>query len=246
MDRMVYLAMTGARQMLLQQAAASNNLANAASPGFRADLEAFRAMPVFGDGLPSRVYAMAERPAVNFEPGTLETTGNDLDIAVDGEGFFAVQARDGTEAYTRGGDLKLTSTGQLETGNGLPVLGNGGPIALPPSESLLIASDGTVSVRPVGQTSEALAIIDRLKLVRPVLTDLVKGEDGLFRLKNGTNIEADASVRVVQGALETSNVNSVAEMINMITYQRNYELQVKAMQAAAENDDAASQLLRVA
>jgi flagellar basal-body rod protein FlgF len=246
MDRMVYLAMTGARQMLMQQSAASNNLANASTPGFRADLEAFRAMPVFGPGEPTRVYAMAERPAVNFTPAALQTTGNDLDVAVDGDGFFAVVARDGTEAYTRGGDFKLNANGQLETGNGLPVLGNGGPVALPPAESMLIASDGTVSIRPVGQGSDALATIDRLKLVKPDLKQLVKGEDGLFRLKSGANAEADASVRVVQGALEGSNVNAVSEMVNMITYQRNYELQVKAMQTAQENDAAATQLMRVA
>lgn len=246
MDRMVYLAMTGARQMLMQQAAASNNLANAASPGFRADLEAFRAMPVFGPGQPSRVYAMAERPAVNFQPGSLETTGNDLDVAVDGEGFLAVQAADGTEAYTRAGDLRLNANGMLETGNGRPVLGNGGPVAIPPAEAVVIAADGTISIRPVGQGSEALVVVDRLKLVRPDTGELYKGEDGLFRQKNGTNLEADAAVRVVQGALESSNVNSVSEMINMMTYQRNFELQVKAMQTAEKNDAAMSQLMRMA
>lgn len=246
MDRMVYLAMTGARQMLMQQAAASNNLANAASPGFRADLEAFRAMPVFGPGQPSRVYAMAERPAVNFRPGSLETTGNDLDVAVDGEGFLAVQAADGTEAYTRAGDLRLNGNGMLETGNGRPVLGNGGPVAIPPAESIVIAADGTISIRPVGQGSEALVVVDRLKLVRPDTRELHKGEDGLFRQKNGANPEADASVRVVQGALESSNVNSVSEMINMMTYQRNFELQVKAMQTAEKNDAAMAQLMRMA
>ncbi len=246
MDRMLYLAMTGARQMLMQQAAASNNLANAASPGFRADLEAFRAMPVFGPGQPSRVYAMAERPAVNFQPGTLETTGNDLDVAVDGEGFLAVQAADGTEAYTRAGDLRLNGNGMLETGNGRPVLGNGGPVAMPPAESIVIAADGTVSIRPVGQGSDALVTVDRLKLVKPDTKELYKGEDGLFRQKSGADLEADASVRVVQGALETSNVNAVAEMINMITYQRNFELQVKAMQSAEKNDTAMSSLLRMA
>ncbi|MFO1435228.1 MAG: flagellar basal-body rod protein FlgF [Gammaproteobacteria bacterium] len=246
MDRMVYLAMTGARQMLMQQAAASNNLANAATPGFRADLEAFRAMPVFGPGQPTRVYAMAERPAVDFKPGSIETTGNDLDVAVDGEGLLAVQARDGTEAYTRAGDLKLTANGQLETGNGLPVIGNGGPVAIPPSETMVIGNDGTVSIRPVGQGSDALVVADRLKLVKPDLKELVKGEDGLFRLKSGANADADASVRVIQGALESSNVNAVSEMINMITYQRNYETQIKAMHSAEELDTAAAQLVRVA
>jgi len=246
MDRMVYLAMSGAKQMLTAQAAASHNLANATTPGFRADLEAFRAMPLFGPGAPSRVYAMTERPAVNFEHGTIETTGNDLDVAVDGEGFIAVQAADGTEAYTRAGDLRLTGNGLLETGNGRPVLGNGGPVAIPPAEALMIGVDGTISIRPVGQSGDTLAQVDRIKLVNPLIDQLVKGEDGLFRLKDGKTAEAEATVRMVQGALETSNVNAVAEMINMITYQRNFELQVRAMRTAEENDAATTQLMRVA
>ena len=164
MDRMIYLAMSAAEQMMNGQALASHNLANANTVGFKADFEAARAMPVYGNGLPTRAYAMLERPGVSFAPGSIETTGNDLDVAVNGDGFIAVLAPDGSEAYSRAGDLQLSVNGQLMTGAGRPVLGNGGPIALPPAESVTIGVDGTISVRPVGQEASTLAQVDRIKL----------------------------------------------------------------------------------
>lgn len=245
MDRMVYLAMSGAKQALAAQAAVAHNLANAATTGFRADLSALRSMPVFGPGHASRVFALAERPGVDFTPGTLVQTGNPLDVAVDGEGFIAVLAPDGTEAYTRAGDLRLTGNGQLQTAAGHPVLGNAGPIATPPSAGIEIGVDGTVTVRPLGQEANALAQIDRVKLVRPPLDMLEKGPDGLLRMRDGASAPADASVRLVRGVLESSNVNGVEQMVTMIALQRSFELQVKAMQTAQENEQAAAELLRL-
>ena len=245
MDRMVYLAMSGAKQMLQAQAMAANNLANASTTGFRADLEAMRAMPLFGPGAPSRVYAMAERPGIDFKPGAIEQTGNDLDVAIQGDGFIAVQAPDGSEAYTRAGNLTLNANGMLQTGSGLQVLGNGGPIAVPPAETMQIGGDGTISIRPVGQAANTLAQLDRIKLVNPPLSQLTKGTDGLFHMKDGSTAPADAMVKVQQGALEASNVNSVSEMVNMITLQRNFELQVKAMHTAEQNDTAATRLMNM-
>lgn len=245
MDRMLYLAMAGAKQTLTAQAVSSNNLANASTTGFRADFEALRAMQVFGPGLPTRVYAMAERPGVNFRQGAMEMTGNDLDLAINGDGFIAVQAPDGSEAYTRAGNLTLNANGMLMTGNGHPVLGNGGPVAVPQAEAMEIGVDGTISIRPVGQEANTLVQVDRIKLVNPPLDQLVKGEDGLLGTRDGTSAAPDALVRVTQGAIETSNVNALDEMINMITLQRNFELQVRAMRAAEDNDAAAAQLMRM-
>ena len=245
MDRMLYLAMTGARQMLAAQAASANNLANAATTGFRADFEAMRAMPVFGPGHPSRVYAMTERPGTHFGEGAIELTGNELDLAINGPGFIAVRARDGSEAYTRAGNLTQDINGVLMTVTGLPVLGNGGPIAIPQSEKMEIGVDGTISVRPVGQAANTMAQVDRIKLVNPPIADLVKGDDGLIRLKSGAPAQPDALVRVSQGFIETSNVKAVAEMVNMITLQRNFELQVRAMRTAEDTDAATAQLLRL-
>jgi len=243
MDRMLYVAMSGATQTLLAQTATSHNLANASTTGFRADLSAFRAMPVYGPGQPSRVYAMAERPGVDLSAGTLVASGRDLDIAVSGEGWIAVQAPDGTEAYTRAGDLRLSNTGLLTTGAGYPVLGSGGPIVLPPAEKVDIGGDGTVSVRPLGQT--VAAAVDRIKLVRPPNGALEKDRYGLMRAKPGAEIAPDAAVSVVPGSLESSNVKAADMLVQMISLARQFELQVKAMRNAEENAAAAAQLMRL-
>jgi len=245
MDHMIYLAMSAARQMMNGQAQAAHNLANANTTGFKADFEAYRAMPLFGEGHPSRVFAMAERPGIDFAPGAMNATGNELDVALTGEGFIAVQAADGSEAYTRAGDLELDALGLLTTGTGLPVLGNGGPIALPPAEKVQIGADGTISVRPLGQEANTLAVIDRLRLVKPALNTLIKGEDGLFRTRDGASAPPDAAVQVTSGALEASNVNPVNEMIQMIETARRYELAVKAMHTAEQADAQGAQLLRL-
>lgn len=246
MDRMIFLAMSAARQTMNGQAIAANNLANASTSGFKADFEAYRAVPLFGEGQPSRVFALAERPGVDFSTGSIEHTGNDLDVAINGEGFLAVQAPDGSEAYTRAGELQLTATGQLLTRDGLPVLGNGGPIALPPSQALVIGADGTITTRPVGQEANTLAQVDRLRLVRPLsAADLVKGPDGLFRMKDGNPAPLDASVSVTQGALERSNVNPISAMVSMIENARQYEMAVKAMDTAQTMDAEGARVLRL-
>ncbi|MGH8598160.1 MAG: flagellar basal-body rod protein FlgF [Gammaproteobacteria bacterium] len=245
MDRMIFLAMSAAKQMMSGQAAAAHNLANANTHGFKADYAAYRAIPVFGDGFPSRVYALAERPGIDFAPGALESTGNELDVAVTSDGMLAVLAPDGSEAYTRAGDFKLDNFGQLSTASGAPVLGNSGPIALPPSEKIAIGADGTISVRPVGQEANTLAQVDRLRLVKPDLANLIKGTDGLFRTRDGIPAPLDATVTVTQGALEQSNVNPVGQMIQMIETARRYELAIKSMDTAEQMDADGARLLRM-
>jgi flagellar basal-body rod protein FlgF len=244
MDRMLYVAMSGAKETLIAQANANNNLANANTSGFLADLNQFRSMPVFGSGHPTRVYAMDERPATNFEFGSLQYSGRDLDVAAKDGGWIAVQGRDGAEAYTRRGDLRVDQNGLLLTGNGLPVLGNGGPIALPPYEQIDIGVDGTVSIRPLGAGAEQLAVIDRIKLVAPQFDAMEKGDDGLFRLRDGAVADADPAQRLVSGALVSSNVNVVNEMVDMIELSRRFELQVKMMKTAEENSQASASVVR--
>ena len=245
MDRMLYIAMTGASQTMLAQTANTHNLANASTTGFRADLEAFRAMPVYGQGHPSRVYAMAERPGTDLSSGTVTATGRELDVAVNGDGWLAVQAADGSEAYTRAGDLRVSSNGQLVNGAGRPVLGNGGPIAIPPSEKIDIGVDGTITSRALGQAPNTLAAVDRIRLVNPPKADLMKGADGLMRLRSGEPVAPDVNVRLVAGSLESSNVNAVEAMVNMITLSRQFEMQVKAMKTTEEIDQSAAQILRM-
>ncbi len=245
MDHMLYVAMTGAQQVMVAQAANSHNLANVSTTGFRADLNQFRSQPLFGQGLPSRVYAMSERPGVNLSPGAIQITGRDLDMAVKGDGFIAIQTPDGGEAYTRAGNFRLTSSGLLETGAGQLVLGNGGPIAIPPAEKVEVGADGTISVRPLGQAAKALAEVDRIKLVRPPLEQLVKGVDGLLHIPDAKPLEPDAEVRLVSGALEASNVNGVEAMVKMIDLARKFELQVKMMRIAEENAEVTTQIMRI-
>jgi len=244
MDRMLYVAMSGANETLIAQGNASNNLANASTSGFLADFNQFRSMPVYGDGHATRVYAMDERPQTNFASGGTQQTGRDLDVAIKDGGWFAVQAADGGEAYTRRGDLKFDATGLMTTGDGTPVLGNSGPIALPPFESISIGSDGTISIRPQGAQSNELAVIDRIKMVSPQYDQMEKGEDGLMRLADGSVAPAAFDQRLVSGALEASNVNIVSEMVNMIELSRRFEMQVKMMKTAEDNAAASASILR--
>lgn len=245
MDRLLYIAMSGAKQTMRAQAVNANNLANVNTTGFRADLVAMQQAPVYGPGYSSRVYGQAAHTGADLAPGTNVHTGRDLDVAVAGRGWIAVQARDGREAYTRAGNLKISQTGQLTTGTGQPVMGNTGPIAVPPAEKVEIGEDGTISIRPLGQPASTLAVVDRIKLVNPEPSQLRKNEQGLFQLVDGTVSPPDASARVVPGELETSNVSPVEAMVNMIDLARQFEMQVKMMKAAQENDSAASQMLNV-
>lgn len=243
MDDLVYVAMTGAKQTELAQSVNSHNLANASTTGFRADLHAFSSLPIEGFGEPTRINAVAESYGTDFRQGAVISTGRELDVALQGEGFIAVQAPDGTEAFTRAGDLRVNSLGIMTTGAGHPVLGNAGPVAIPPHANITVGADGTVSIQPLGQGPETLATVDRIKLVRPDQTLLAKGADGLLRLPEGESAEPDASARLTSGGLEQSNVNVAQTLVNMIELARRYELQVKVMTTASEDADKAAQLL---
>lgn len=245
MDKLLYVAMTGAKETLRAQAVNNHNLANASTTGFRADLAAFQSRAVSGPGFQSRVYATAGTTGWNADSGALVSTGRDLDVAIQGDGFIAVQAADGTEAYTRAGDLRVDASGLLVTGAGHPVLGDGGPISVPPSANIKVAGDGTVSIVPLGQGAETVAAVGRIKLVNPAADAVSRGDDGLFRMRDGSSAPADAGVHLALGALESSNVNVADALVNMIELSRHFDLQVKAMRSAEENATASAQLLRV-
>jgi flagellar basal-body rod protein FlgF len=243
MDEMIYLAMTGAKQTEYAQAINTNNLANVSTTGFRADLHSFSSVPIDGPGVETRINAVVESYGTDFSQGAIATTGRDLDVAMRGEGFIAVQAPDGTEAYTRAGDLRVEAGGLLSTGAGHLVMGDGGPVAIPPNSSLLIGGDGTISIQPLGQGPETLAIVDRIKLVNPDTALLQKGSDGLLRMADDQIANADASVSLISGALEQSNVNVAKTLVNMIELARQYEMQVNVIKTSEENADAAAQMM---
>lgn len=245
MDKMLYISMTGASHNTKALQAHANNLANVSTSGFKRDFDQARSMPVFGDGLPARAYAMAERPGTDFTAGSLQETGRDLDVAAVGDAWLAVQAADGSEAYVRTGSLQVDALGMLRTASGLPVLGNAGPIAVPPEQKIEIGQDGTISIRALGEAPSVMAEVDRLKLVLPDPKQLEKGADGLVRARDGLPFEADANARVTSGFTEASNVNAVEEMTAMLSLSRQFELHVKMMRTAEDNSSAVARVMQL-
>ena len=238
MDRLIYLSMAGAKASLQRQDSLANNLANVSTTGFRAELQAFRAVPVQGSGASTRVYALESTPGYDASPGQVAATGRNLDVALRGNAWLALQSLDGTEAYTRGGSLDVSADGTLTTCSGLPALGDGGPIQVPANSAISIAADGTVSARNAAGVSSS---VGRLKLVTPE-APLQRGDDGLFRAEEG-ELSADTTARLQDGALEGSNVNPVEAMVSMIGAARQFEAQMKLIQTAQADANAAGKLL---
>ena len=233
MSELLHTVMIGARQVMQAQAMNANNLANASTDGFRAELFHL-----------SRIGAAGETSSSpDFTQGMIRTTGRSLDVSVDGQGWMAIMTPEGTEGYTRRGDLRVDTLGQLTNGAGQPVIGNNGPIAIPPFTSIEIASDGTVSIQPLGQAPNTMAVIDRIKLAQPDENRMRRGEDGIMRLPQGESAEADAAVRVQGGSLEGSNVNAVGELLKMIDLARQFESQIKLMRTAEENSSALKSIM---
>ncbi|HHW62431.1 MAG TPA: flagellar basal-body rod protein FlgF [Rhodocyclaceae bacterium] len=242
MDRLIYTAMTGAKGTMDQQAAVAHNLANATSTGFRAELHKLRAVEVQTDALRTRAFTVDASVATDFDEGSLQFTGRPYDVALAGKGWLAVQMPDGTEAYTRNGSLEVSANGILQTRDGRPVLGDGGPITIPPDNEITIGADGAVSASQPDQPG-VVNVVAQLKLVNPPEADLVRGDDGLFRVRGGAPAVADPSVRVAGGYLEGSNVNVVDQMVQMISLARQFEMQTRMLSTAEQNDRAAAQVL---
>lgn len=240
MEKVIYTAMSGAQHALQAQQIHANNLANVATTGFRADYERVMAQAVQGDGYDSRVMATELAPGTDFTSAALVKTGNKLDVGIRGDGWLAVQTSDGEEAYTRAGDLAVSSTGAL-TLHGQPVLGDAGELVLPDYRDMDIGTDGTISVTPPG--GGAVLEVGRLKLVNPDTSQLTKGSDGLFRLTSGGQAERDDNVVVASGYLEDSNVNAIDEMVQSLQMSRTFELQVKLMKSADEQAQQGNELV---
>jgi flagellar basal-body rod protein FlgF len=243
MDRLIYTAMTGAKHVFMQQAGTANNLANASTVGFKAMEHRFRAVPVQGEGMPTRAFVVDASVSDVLDEGPMLATGRNLDVAVNGRGWIALQLPDGSEAYTRAGGLAVDVTGVLQTSSGYAVAGDGGPITVPPDNRVEIAPDGTVSVVPTFGTPNTANAIGRIKLVNPPAAELVRGADGLFRQRNGQAAPVDENVKLSSGALEGSNVNVSDAMVNLISLSRQFEMQIKMMQTADTNAQRADQLL---
>ena len=245
MDKLIYTAMSGASHTLQQQAAVSQNLANTNTPGFRAAINSFRAVPLVGDGLATRTFVVDSTAGADFTEGVMEPTGRALDIAVNGRGWIAVQTADGKEAYTRNGSLQVTQNGLLQTRSGLNVQGDAGTITVPPDTQVTIAQDGTISPVAQGNQADGAVAIGRIKLTNPPQNVMVRGDDGLFRSNTGQPAEADAGVTLVNGFLESSNVNAVEAMVNMISLARQFETQMKMLSTADSDARQAAKILSI-
>jgi flagellar basal-body rod protein FlgF len=245
MDRALYVGMSGAMQTLLAQTANSNNLANASTAGFRAQLIEAQSVAVSGPGLASRVNAQLLDQGWDSSAGTVTQTGRDLDVALHDGDWLAVQASDGSEAYTRAGNLRVDAYGQLLTGSGQPVLGDNGPISVPPYSSIKIGADGTISIVPAGQNPNTVAAVGRLRVVQAGPGQLGRGEDGLMRAMPGVDLNSAAGETVASGALEGSNVDLASTMVTMIQLARQFDLQTRLMKTAEDNSAAAATLVQM-
>jgi len=242
MDRLVFAAMTGARSALGQMAITANNLANASTPGFREQIAAFRAVPMGGDGANTRAFALDTTPGSNFQAGPFESTGNPFDVAIQGDGFFVVRRPDGQEALTRAGNFGRNAAGELITAGGLAVLGQAGPIIIPPNSSPpQIGDDGTVVV--FDGNSPQPQILGRIRLVKPDPKSLSRSGDGLFQAADMNGLTSDPSVSAKQGFVEGSNVSVAAAMVALVGQQRLFDLNVKMIQNADANARSANGIM---
>ena len=245
MDKFIYTAMTSGKHTMEQMATTTHNLANANTDGFRSQLDVFRAVPVVSADLPVQAFVVDSTAGSDFTPGSIHLTDRPLDVAIQGRGWLAVQTTDGKEAYTRSGSLKVDENGVLQTRDGLPVLSDGGTLTIPPDQLVTFSRDGTVSAIPAGTKVANGTVLGRLKLVNPDEKSLVRGDDGLFRTKDGVAADADATVTLLGGSIESSNVSVVDSMVSMINLARQFDLHVKLLQNAQTNDEKASMVLNL-
>ena len=245
MDQLAYISARGMREIMLQQAVNSHNLANASTPGFRASLLQAESNYMVGEGFDTRAFSSVTDIDVDLTPGPIKATGQDLDVAVASEGWIAILGPNGGEALTRRGDLRVDEAGQLINGAGEQILGDAGPITLPPFQSLSIGSDGTVSIVPVGEQPNAVAVLDRIKLVNPPVESLEKSDEGLIVSNGGAESDPDAAVLLITGSLEGSNVSTVSAMVEMIELARQFESTVQMVDSAEEMDSDSIRLMRI-
>lgn len=247
MEPILYNAITGGRTDFKRQELIANNLANINTPGFKADL--YQAQTMYMDNTNGtnnsngQSFVVQGPNGIDLSPGEIISTGRDLDVAIDGDGWMAVKDSQGREVYTRGGSLRLDVNGQLITSSGKAVLGDGGPISIPPAKSIEIGNDGTISIVPLDGDIKGLAILDRIKLVTLDRTNIVKNDEGLIQLKQGGKAKADGTVKLINGAIEGSNVKAIDQMVGMISAGREFDAQMKILSTVDDNGQKLAQLL---
>jgi flagellar basal-body rod protein FlgF len=244
-DRLIYTSLTAMRGAMARQTTTANNLANVQTPGFRAEISEAETLWLNGLGDSARAFGSTEVVAADMRPGTIIPTGRALDVAVSGDAMFAVQTEEGEETYTRRGDLQVSDSGLLTTGDGHPILGKGGPITLPPFDSISVDSDGGINIAPRGGDTTQVQQIDKLKLGAPAGLVLAKGLDGLFRVKDGGILPEAVEARVTAGSIEGSNVSATQALVDMIEASRSWDNQLKLLSDARDMDVSTAELMRM-
>ncbi|NIJ39657.1 flagellar basal-body rod protein FlgF [Sphingopyxis panaciterrae] len=245
MDRLIYTSLTAMRGSMARQTAIANNLANAQTPGFRADMAEAQTLWLNGSGVNARAVSSEEVIGADMRAGTITATGRDLDIAMQGDAMLVVQAADGEEAYTRRGDLMVAPSGLLSTGDGHPVQGTQGPVTIPPADAVTIDDEGRVFVVPAGGDPENPVEVDRLRLATPTGSDIVKGLDNLFRVKGGGILPDDPEARVITRSIEGSNVAATSALVEMIEASKSWDSQLKLISDARDMDSATANLMQL-
>jgi flagellar basal-body rod protein FlgF len=244
-DRLIYSSLAAMRGAMARQATIANNLANVNTAGFRGEFTSAEAEWLKGSGLNGRATVSEDVTGANMTAGAVQSTGRDLDIALNGDALLTVQAPDGSEAYTRRGDLQLTDSGLLTTGDGMPVQGQSGPITLPPADSVSIGKDGQIWIVPQGGDPKSPQAVDTLKLVSAQGSTIKKGLDGLFHVEGGGTLPSDPDAKLTSKSLEGSNVNASATLVDMIDASRSWEAQIKMLTTAQDMDKSASALMQI-
>ena len=245
MDRLIYTSLTAMRGSMSRQTAIANNLANAQTPGFRADIANAQSLWLDGNGLDARAMASEEVRGADMRAGTVTQTGRDLDIAMQGDALLVVQAENGEEAYTRRGDLQISPSGLLTTGDGHPVQGGQGPVTIPPADAISIDQEGRVWIVPQGGDPENPQEVDRLRLATPVGSEIAKGLDGLFRVKGGGILPDDPEARLLTRSIEGSNVTATSALVEMIEASRSWDTQLKMISDVRDMDSATANLMQL-
>jgi len=244
-DRLIYSSLAAMRGAMARQATIANNLANVNTAGFRGEFTSAEAEWLKGSGLNGRATVSQDVTGADMTNGAVTATGRDLDVALNGDALLTVQAADGSEAYTRRGDLQLTDSGLLTTGDGMPVQGQSGPITLPPADSISIGKDGQIWIVPQGGDPKAPQAVDTIKLVSPQGSTVKKGIDGLFHVDGGGTLPSDPDATLTAKSLEGSNVNASATLVDMIDASRSWEAQVKMLTTAQDLDKSTASLMQI-
>ena len=253
MDRFVYTALNGNLDATLPRLQLTNELANLSTTGFKRSFAiATKSLKIEGPGFDTRFEPSTTGiDRVSLTAGPKMVTGNPLDIAMNGNTVLGVTASNGDLAFTRRGDMRVNSAGQLEIGTGQVVRGQSGPLTVPPGYALEIAGDGSVYANSPDKSKPAASVlVGKLLLRESTGTGLERREDGLFKIAGdqtagGADIKpGSAAPSITNGTLEGSNVTPFDAMVRLMDFQRTFESRIKFIKEGSNLDEAGASMMK--